>query len=483
MKRKAPKPESVNAAKEIATPVGFAHHLLGMQDNYKWQNEVIAPLELAGMEGQPPVNITFVGPNGCGKDDRLIPAAALWWVTTHKRGTVVITSKSDLQLTQQTIPALEKHRHKFDGYTSIYSPRYEMKTPSGGRIIAFVTNAASRIEGWHREPGLEGPLLLILNEAKSIDEESYRAWDRCTPSARMFISSAGPRAGRFWETHTKLKAEWLCFHAGLADCPHIDKEKIEYVIKTYGPNHPLTKSILHGDFMDQEDGDQLVCPENIVRNCLANRPRHRPGLRLAFCDFGEGTAENVIAIRDGNKVEFAATWRSADKEASAGRFIREFRKHGLKAEEVWGDAADKEMCDLLMDAGWSINRKNFGSEANDKEVYKSWCAEAWHETAASIRRCDVIIPDDDILIAQLTTRKKGIDARGRLSIEDKYDMKKPPRSLPSPDRADALCGALCVHDVGAQFKEPFRIPPEGIFGHMEAEEHQEALEELGAFAG
>lgn len=58
------------------------------------------------------------------------------------------------------------------------------------------------------------------------------------------------------------------------------------------------------------------------------------------------------------------------------------------------------------------------------------------------KTCDLILPDDNELIAQLTTRKYGIyDSKGKIKLESKKEMKK--RGLKSPDRADCLF-LLCL---------------------------------------
>jgi hypothetical protein len=55
----------------------------------------------------------------------------------------------------------------------------------------------------------------------------------------------------------------------------------------------------------------------------------------------------------------------------------------------------------------------------------------------------IIIPNDEKLIAQLTSRQKLYDSKGREKLESKADMKS--RGVAdSPDRADALIGALML---------------------------------------
>lgn len=324
-----------------------------------------------------------------------------------------------------------------------------------------------------------------MDEAKSVDEQIFQGIDRCTYDALMYTSSPGLMMGRFYDAFTKNAADFLTIQAGLQDCPHIPKEKIADIVRTYGEEHPFTQSSVYGRFMEQDDGEQFVVSLSTLSSLLLSPPRHKPGMKLAFCDFAEGRAEHTIAYRDGNKVTIAAAWRESNKEAAAGRFIREFKKLGLKPSMIWGDAADQVMLGLLREAGWPINQKNFGAPARNSEVYQSWSAEAWHELALSIAKGEVILDDDDILKAQGTTRKKTITARGKLGVEEKYDLAK--RNLPSPDRWDAVAGAWNVYDNTQlpQQKQPFSIP-DGIItrhGGMWGGSSADFAEEMGAGVG
>jgi hypothetical protein len=233
-----------NSNFEIAahTPVGFAEAVLDLP-LYPWQDEVLTWFEAVPDET---VRGTLCTPNGAGKDDRVIATLALWWVTAHARGRVVITSKDSRQLDEQTYPALSKHRGKLADWKFI--ERY-IETPTGGKIILFTTDEPGRAEGWHRENDPEGPLLIIVNEAKSVPEEIFQAFERCTYSALLYTSSPGHMHGTFWESHSRKELNFQRLKVGLADCPHIPPERIESITKKYGPRHPFTLSTLHGEFM------------------------------------------------------------------------------------------------------------------------------------------------------------------------------------------------------------------------------------------
>lgn len=423
-----------------ATTAGFSALMLGLP-LYNWQARAILPIEQYATTKKRQ-NIAIVTPNGSGKDERIIPAAAYYWLFWNPRGRVVITSKSDLQLSTQTIPNLNKHWRKFGWSEPLQSPRYAMTTPTGGSLIAYVTNEGARSEGAHSRPG--EPLLMIINEAKSIDASIWEGIDRCSPDVLMLVSSPGLRQGRFYDCFTKMPDMYHTVRAGLKDCPHITQEKIDNIVATYGEQHPITRSTLYGEFMEQ-DGDDVYCvTDTDVENCINSPPEHRPGFRFGFFDFAEGRAENVFVVRDGNKFTIADAWREANEDAIVGRAISLMRREKLEASQCAGDAAAKGILDKLALAGWTIGRQNFGAPV-DGDVYKSWSAMAWIEGCNKIKRREVILPNDDILKSQGISRKKTFTLTGKMAVEEKYLMAK--RGLPSPDRFDAFVGCAAAVDM------------------------------------
>jgi hypothetical protein len=435
----------------LTTPAGFAECILGLK-LYDWQFRCLQWYENVARAGSR-VKGSLVTPNGAGKSEYVVAALALWFATCHKGGQVVITSKSGLQLDNQVWPSITKHQEKFTGWK--FNQR-EVYTPSGGRIIAFTTDEASRVEGHHhRDPRYDkngkityydSPLLYLVDEAKSVDEPIFVGIDRCGYDGLLYTSSPGLMTGRFYESQTKLRESFQCIQVGLSDCPHIPAEKIKDIRETYGEDHPVTKSILYGEFMPEDDGTSFPFPLSQLLFCYDNPPKPQYGPRRAFCDFAAGRDENVLAIADGNSCELAATWRDVNTTANIGRFLTEFRKHGLKEGEVYADEGGmgRNYCDALRDAGFEVHRVNNGSSPFD-DRYINRGGEMWHTVGRDVRKCQVILPNDEKLKAQLTSRKARIDGRGKLGIEKKEDMIK--RGIKSPDRADAVVGALAARPM------------------------------------
>ena len=88
----------------------------------------------------------------------------------------------------------------------------------------------------------------------------------------------------------------------------------------------------------------------------------------------------------GNQLLDLIAWRDRDTSGAIGRFIIEFRRHGLRSSEIWGDAGGlgHPMIDMLRDAGWPINRVNFGAKARADQLYQNLGTELWSSLSAQI---------------------------------------------------------------------------------------------------
>jgi hypothetical protein len=436
-KQRNVRPLKVSAAAKLAAPVNFGTQILGVKF-YPWQKEILN--WFADANGRTKGSVA--APNGSGKSERVIAALALWWACIAPRSTVVITSKDSRQLDQQIWPALEQHKNKFDKF--IWNKRF-IETPTGGRIIGFTTDDPGRAEGWHKQP--EGPLLLIADEAKSIPENIFEAFDRCTYNGLLYISSTGLTQGRFYESHTSKSDQFKTKRVSLEDCPHIPEERINDILATYGTDHPFTRSTLFSEFMSRDAESAFFFTLSAVDKAVNNPPEWIRGDRVAFCDFAGGGDENVLAVREGNKCRIVRAWREANEMVAVGEFIREFRSLGFIPEEIYGDngGAGKPMIARFHELGWPINRYNAGEEAIQSEDFANRSAEVWEMAGREVANGKVIIPDDPALRAQLVSRKRFADSKGRIKCESKEDMRK--RGIKSPDRADAITAVITLRKL------------------------------------
>jgi hypothetical protein len=98
--------------------------------------------------------------------------------------------------------------------------------------------------------------------------------------------------------------------------------------------------------------------------------------------------------------------------------------------------------DRMAEQGFHLKLVNNGAPAVRNEIFANLSAEWWSTVGTLIERRLIRIPNDEKLIAQLTSRRKEYDSKGREKLESKADPAS--RGIESPDRADALIGAVML---------------------------------------
>ena len=110
----------------------------------------------------------------------------------------------------------------------------------------------------------------------------------------------------------------------------------------------------------------------------------------------------------------------------------------LAGDEGYGD----QLMDRMAEEGFHLQRFNNGQPAKRTEIYANLSVEWWSTVGQLIERRQIIIPNDEKLIAQLTSRRKQYDSKGREKLESKAELRA--SGVESPDRADALIGAIML---------------------------------------
>lgn len=448
----------------LTTPYGFGRYLLGIpiadtatpkvvaecrdenQLYYKVQandrqKQVVQAMEPHG------ARVSVRTCNGAGKTTVIIPTLVLWHMALHPQSKVVITSGVERQVRGQLFPALRAHSGRLPGWEFTDN---QITAPNGSVAIGFSTNDGGRFEGWHGnvnplyDQRTSGPLMIVVDEAKSIAPTIFDAIDRCTYQRLLFASSCGGSTGKFYRSQTSEAKFYKTYQIASEHCPHADHAKNAALIAMRGIADPLVRSKVFAEFMEGAEG--TIIKAAWITSMRNNPPAAMDGEQRVFCDFAAGGDENVIAYRRGNRARVVAAWREKDTMKGCGQFIDHFRKMGITParcpEIVAGDAGGlgKVMLDRLAELGWVLERVNNGGRARDK-AYANIAAETWYEGAKAIEQGRVVIDDlDDTTIAQLTERTGYTNSAGVLHVEAKEDMKS--RGIDSPDRADALLGAM-----------------------------------------
>lgn len=425
----------------IVKPSVFGEKILGLK-LYDVQKRVMDSL------WKPDTRTSFMCCNNGGKTSRVMVVLILWHLWTWPRGKVKSTSGSWIQIIDQLCPNLGVHREKFEDEMEFFTTPL-VRTKEGGFWRGFSTNEPGRAEGDHAD-GPERPLLCIVDEAKTVPNKIFQAFDRCvgldSPTRYLIASSPGYAEGMFYQSQTINRRDWQVFRQTANDTPHITQKQIEDIRKRWAGFPAFAASMLGEDFMPLVE--DAIIELKALDFCLGNPTKMVLGEVRAFCDFAWSNDgdENVLAVCNGNRVTIEAAFHADNLHDICSTFERNFRRLGIVSHQISGDegSGGKMIMDELDKRGYVLNRVNNGSPANDEEHYCSIASEVWYEGSKRIYDNSIVLPQDNDLRGQLLSRKRIKGSRGRLAIESKADMRK--RGVPSPDKADSVLG--CIMPLG-----------------------------------
>jgi hypothetical protein len=254
------------------------------------------------------------------------------------------------------------------------------------------------------------------------------------------MSSTGQASGAFYQICTAKAHLWRTFRVTSSMCPHVEAATIEADRQNLKSN---VFAIKHDAQFLYDAGEAMISLEH-VRALLEYPPPHTPARPVAFCDFAGPGDESVLALCDGNQAQIVDAWRSRDTMHSVGNFLAHFRRQRLAGYDIGGDEGGMGhvILDRLAEQNFFLKRINNGSPAKRSEIFANLSAEWWSTVGQLIERKAVILPDDEKLVAQLTSRRKIYDSKGRERLESKADLRA--RGVESPDRADAIIGAIIL---------------------------------------
>jgi hypothetical protein len=422
----------------------FADSVLGIQP-YPWQCKILLNYEAGNQTAAACANFT-------GKTSTVFPICALWTLYNFPRARVMYLSATGAQVKNQFFATLNRfsNRPAFAGWSWLET----IRTPSGGFLFGRATDAGGNIEGLHDQP--DSPASILCDECKTIRDEILDALSRCHTTFRLFMSSTGQAFGEFYRICTAKAHLWRTYRVPSSECPHVDQTQIE------ADRENLKDSVFrikHSAEWLYDAGDSMISLEH-VRALIDNPPLPAPGRVTGFCDFAGAGDESVLALCEGNCTRIVDAWRHRDTMHSVGKFLNHFRRLHLQGHQIGGDEGyGHQLMDRMAEEGFYLIRINNGSSAKRDDVYFNLSAEWWSIVGQLIEHRVILIPNDEKLIAQLTSRRKLYDSKGREKLESKSDLAS--HGVESPDRADSLIGCIMM-GIGS---DPYALTP-GIKAKM-----------------
>ena len=382
---------------------------------------------------------------------------ALWWCACYDDGRVIVTAPTNNQIRNIFWRELRKtvHRARIALPRPAQLPALGMQWPDGREIIGFSTKESERMAG------LSGAhMLFIVDEASGVEEDIFEAIEgnRAGGAHILLLGNPTQPSGTFFDAFHGKTDFYHTLHISSEEAARTPgrpeglatPEWCEEKLREWGPDDPRYQVRVLGNFADSAEA--AVIPLAVVD--VAQRrfeDMSTPSSQLEVgCDPAKfGDDKTCLVARRGSKIIDIVVASKLDENAVArlaNDFVERHLAPGAPLALVKVDSTGLGQGVLV--AMGHLPSKRFtahgidaASLANDPEKYFNKRAELWFGLAEWLKAGGAIprLPTD--LEAELLSARYSYDARGRIKVERKEEIKK--RLGRSPDIADAL--ALCVH--------------------------------------
>jgi len=417
---------------------------------YPWQARVLTACTQRG------AGVATVTPNESGKTAVVLPCLGLGFMAAFPGAQVVSTAGVERQITGQLWPVLRATLARYPRWSitddlRIRAPAIRGLPPS--TWTGFTTKDPEYAEGFHArwyrdEEGtlVYAPLCMIIDEAKSFDDpEFFTAFERCDPDVWLVASTPGEDTGPFFDCFNKGRGRpWDCQEITWDDCPHLRigrKLRIrQQRIERDGINDPRVQSMIFGKFTRK--GTHLVFERmELVRFAMSGMVEEIPGERTAAIDLSGGGDEQVIGIREGNRMLEMLGFHIHDATRLGDELVRVLRRWEIPPENTIADSGGlgAAVIDYMERIGHrGIRRYRANEPARNQVEYKNRAAEDHFKVRRLVDERAVGLVDDRDLEDQMRRRRYDLpnDDSNRIRVEPKEKLRN--RGEGSPDRLDTV---------------------------------------------
>jgi hypothetical protein len=404
--------------------------------------------------------------------------AGAWWIAAHPLGEaqIVTTAPSGDQVRSILWQELQRahRRGSLPGtITRGQVPEWHIsgeQVGQGRKPQDYVSaeQAATQFQGLHARY-----LLGVLDEGCGIPAWLWGAMDSLATNESSRLLAIGNPTDPTAEFAKRCApgSGWHVLKISAFDSPNFTGEPVpeqlreslisplwvEEVAQTYGDDSAYYIARVLGEF--PEVADDVIISPRLIREAHERdlsgqimRSLRRHGMDVAR--FGKD--ESCIYENRGGFIRLVQAWRGVDttvSTAKAEQVLRADVEARMTIDEVGLGAA---VLDPLRKAGQRVTGFSGGERAVNEQRFVNRNSESWwgfrEAMAAGLIDLD---PEDEVLAAQLGSRKWKLDAsQRRIAIESKEEMSR--RGIASPDRAD---GAVMSWYEGYRVPDPETVLP------------------------
>lgn len=334
--------------------------------------------------------------------------------------------------------------------------------------VARTASKPDALQGFHADD-----VLYIIDEASGVDDSIFEPvlGALSTPGAKLLMCGNPTQlSGFFYESHNKNRASYAAFHIDGRKSSRVSQDFVQTIIRMYGEDSDVFRVRVAGDFPLQED--DIFIPLPLVENSIMTEysPQKKPDSIHIGCDVARfGDDRTVIGYKIDEKAEFYKkrqgqdTMKTADDIVLLGEMlVQRYRLTPDKDDPIPVKVDDGGVGGGVVDRLRQMKRNApeklwwleiypviFGQRIKHKHYHDSTTymmsvvkklLQPYDEDGRR-KPVELILPDDDDLVAQLSGRKYGLTETSKIKVESKDAMKK--RGRPSPDEADCVL-LLCL---------------------------------------
>lgn len=273
-------------------------------------------------------------------------------------------------------------------------------------------------------------------------------------------------SGFFYDSHNKNRISYFTFHIDGRKSERVPKEYIDRISRMYGEDSDVFRVRVAGDFPLQED--DIFIPISLVENSIQTEfsPRKTPHLVHIGCDVARfGDDKTVIGYKIDEQVTFYKkrqgqdTMKTADDIIMLGdQLVQRYKLDTPIPVKVDDGGVGGGVVDRLRQVKRNDPERFWWLEVYPVKFGERIRHKHYHDTTTYMmsvvknllqpfdedgnrKPVELILPDDDDLVAQLSGRKYSLTETSKIKIESKDAVKK--RGQPSPDEADCVL-LLCL---------------------------------------
>ena len=332
--------------------------------------------------------------------------------------------------------------------------------------VARTATKPENMQGFHEEN-----MLFLIDEASGVAEPIMEAILGTLSGENNKIAMFGnptKTSGTFHDSHTQDRHMYKCHVVNALDSPRTNRENIEANIIKYGKDSNFIRVRVYGEFPLQED-DVFIPLALLEASAKYTEPEDADTVVDSIhigCDVARyGDDKTVIGYKVNKKIAFHSKRRGQDLMRTAadivilGETLRD--KYGFKGKipikiddgGLGGGVTDRlrqikraeqdkykwmEILPVLF--GQTIKHKYYADSTTYMMSVVRDLLSPYDENGKP-KEIELILPNDNDLIGQMSTRKYTMNERSKMIVESKKAMKA--RGLPSPDEADCVL-LLCL---------------------------------------